>query len=252
MLLASKVMLERADKKGRGRSPHSAATQVAARVRDGGEHYWTHADFRDLPPTAVAHALSRLAASGELQRVRKGIYYRPKQTLLGPSIPSMATLLTQTAKVPLHPAGLTAGTALGLSAQIPARPEFATPAAAAPAGLLNATVHTRRPPSRAALGELDGAFLELLRDGARQSDLSARVTIRRLVSMLSESGRFKLLANAALHEPPRVRAILGALGEEAKAPSAEVEKLRESLNPLSKFDFGLLRALPNAKEWQAR
>jgi hypothetical protein len=240
------------DKRGRGRSPHSAATQVAARVRGGGERYWAHADFRDLPPTAVAHALSRLTASGELQRVRKGIYYRPKQTVLGPSVASGAALLAQTAKMPLHPAGLTAGTALGLTTQNPAHPEFATPASAVPAGLNDATVHTRRPLSRTALDDLDGAVLELLRDGARQSDLSARATTRRLVSMLSEPGRFKLLADAALHEPPRVRAMLGALGERANAPDPDVDRLRKSLNPLSKFDFGLLRSLPNAKDWQAR
>lgn len=57
---------------GRGRSPNSTATRVYERVRTGGERYWSLSDFRDLPATAVAHALSRLASQGELQRLRNG------------------------------------------------------------------------------------------------------------------------------------------------------------------------------------
>jgi Family of unknown function (DUF6088) len=238
--------------RGRGRSPNSAATRVYERVRNGGERYWSLSDFRDLSATAVAHALSRLAAEGELRRVRKGVYYRAKPTALGPSVPSASGAIAQSAHAPLHPAGLTAGTALGLSTQNPARPEFATPAAAAPGGLRNATVHTRRPPARFELDAGDGALLELLRDRARYSDLPPEETLRRLVSMVTDPVRFRRLAEAALSEPPRVRAMLGALGERAGAPASALDSLRASLNPISKFDFGLLRGLPSAKEWQAR
>lgn len=238
--------------RGRGRSPHSGATRVYERVRAGGERYWSLSDFRDLSASAAAHALSRLAAEGELQRVRKGLYYRSKSTALGPSTPSASAMLAQTTHAPLHPAGLTAGASLGLSTQNPARPEFATPAAAAPGILRDATVYTRRPPSRAELDADDGALLELLRDRARYSDLPPQETVKRLVQMLSDPIRFKRLADAALSEPPRVRAILGALGEQAGAPGSSLDSLRTSLNPISRFDFGMLRALPNASDWQAR
>lgn len=239
-------------RRGRGRSPNSVATRVYERVRDGGERYWSLSDFRDLSAPAVMHALSRLTAEGELQRTRKGLYYRSKPTAIGPSGPSASAAVVQTARAPLHPAGLTAGTALGLSTQNPARPEFATPAAAAPGALRNATVHTRRPPSRFGLDANDGALLELLRDRARYSDLPPEETVRRLVSMVSDSARFERLAKAALSEPPRVRAMLGALGEQAGAPASALDALRASLNPISKFDFGVLRALPNAEDWQVR
>jgi hypothetical protein len=46
--------------------------------------------------------------------------------------------------------------------------------------------------------------------------------------------------------------MLGALGEQANAPATALGELRESLNPISKFDFGILAALPNARVWQAR
>lgn len=238
--------------KGRGVSPNSTATRVHERVRDGGERYWSLGDFRDLPATAVAHALSRLASRGELRRVRKGLYYRGRQTAIGPTMPSASGAVAHGLRAPLHPAGLSAGVALGFSTQNPARPEFATPAAAAPGALQDATVRTRRPASRFELDASDAALLELLRDRARYSDLSPQETTRRLVSMLSDRPRFERLAQAALSEPPRVRAMLGALGEQAGGPHDALAQLRGSLNPISRFDFGILAALPNAREWQAR
>jgi hypothetical protein len=46
--------------------------------------------------------------------------------------------------------------------------------------------------------------------------------------------------------------MLGALGEQLGKRPATLGRLRESLNPLSRFDFGLLSGLPNAKRWQAK
>ena len=139
-----------------------------------------------------------------------------------------------------------------MTTQNPGHPEYATPAAAGPGALRNATVHTRRPHTRYGLSDTDGALLELLRDRARASDLDAETTIARLVARLSDPMDFRRVSEAALAEPPRVRALLGALGEQAGQPATLVQPLRDSLNPLSRFDFGPLRALPNARAWQAK
>lgn len=63
---------------------------------------------------------------------------------------------------------------------------------------------------------------------------------------------FAKLAEAAMQEPPRVRAMLGALGQEARIRKPELVKLRSSLNPLSRYDFGRLRCMKYAKEWLAK
>lgn len=241
-----------APKRGRGPSSTSAATQVRQRVLRRKEGYWMLSDFPDLPAGAVAHGLSRLAREGVLQRVRKGLYYRSTMTIVGPSVPSSNFILEKTMQAPLHPAGLTASSHLGFTTQNPLRGEFSTPAASAPSTLKNAVVHTRRPPVRHKLEFLDGALLEFLRERAFYSDLPPAQTVKRLTSMVEDPQRFKILTRAALEDPPRVRAILGALGELANAPSNELTKLRASLNPLSKFDFGALSCLPNAREWQAK
>lgn len=221
-------------------------------MHGAGERHWTLSDFADLSANAAAHALSRLAADGELQRIRKGLYFRPKTTALGPSMPSATAALAQTFHAPLHPSGLTAASALGVTTQNPGRGEYATPAAAGPGTLRNATVHTRRPHTRFGLSDEDGALLELLRDRARASDLDVDTTIARLVSRLADPTDFARLAEAALAEPPRVRALLGALGEQAGQPEGRLQLLRDSLNPLTRFDFGPLRALRNARDWQAK
>jgi hypothetical protein len=221
-------------------------------VLAAGERHWTLSDFADLGATAAAHALSRLASDGELQRVRKGLYYRPKATALGWSVPSASGAVAQTFRAPLHPSGLTAASTLGLTTQNPGRAEYATPAAAGPGALRNAKVHTRRPHTRYGLSDEDGALLELLRDRARASDLDAETTIARLVARLTDPTDFRRLTEAALAEPPRVRALLGALGEQADQPETLLQPLHDSLNPLSRFDFGPLRALPSARAWQAK
>jgi hypothetical protein len=241
---------------GRDPKDHGAKQSTAAVVRDrvtrGDADYWRHSDFADLPASAVAMTLSRLAREGVLHRVGKGVYYRPHQTSLGPSGPAGTAVAAQTLQVPVHPAGLNAANVLGLSTQNPRRAEYATPAAGPPTSLRGAVVHTRRPAARASLPVEDGAILETLRERARHSDLSPRRTIDRLLRLLSEEDRFGRLAAAALEEPPRVRAILGALGEELGMPESTLAPLRESLNPLSRFNFGALGALRFADRWQAK
>jgi hypothetical protein len=230
----------------------SAAAIVRDRVSRGGSRYWKHSNFKDLPPSAVAMTLSRLTKEGVLQRVGKGVYYRPRQTSFGLSIPATSGVASQTLNAPLHAAGLSAANELGLSTQNPRRPEYATPAPGLPTALKGAVVHTGRPAERAGLSAEDGAIFETLRERARSSDLSPAKTTQRLLGLLDDEQRFMALARAAQAEPPRVRAMLGAIGQELEMPAAALDRLRKSLNPLSRFDFGQLRSLRHAKQWQAK
>lgn len=236
----------------RSPKPESVATHVRRQVLAGGERFWRHQDFDGLSPSGVATALSRLVRDGELQRVHKGVYFRPRPTVLGPSVPAASGATASSLRSPLHPAGLSAANLLGLSTQNPAQREYATSASDPPNALAGSRVRTRRPRARATLTAEEGALLELLRDRGSTSDLPPAETTRRLQELLSDRERFARLARAAQEEPPRVRAMLGALGELAGAEERHVRALRTSLNPLSRFDFGVLSALPNARSWQAK
>jgi hypothetical protein len=71
------------------------------------------------------------------------------------------------------------------------------------------------------------------------------------VALLGQSNRFERLLSIMPPEP-RVRAIVGAIGKGLGKPRAVLDRLRASLNPLSRFDFGVLSALKHAKPWQAK
>lgn len=227
------------------------AKQIRSRVRRGGERFWRHTDFADLPPAAVSQALSRLTKRGELERVRKGLYYRSRPTVLGASRPAPDAVAVHSARGRLHPAGLTAANYLGFTTQNPARPEYASSAAAAPSALAGAHVYTRRPRNRENLSERESAILEVLRDRARTSDLDPEGTCARLLDLLNDRRAFGRLAQAATDEPPRVRAVLGAAGEQLGMDERVLGRLRASLNPLSRYNFGTLRCLQAADRWQA-
>ena len=227
------------------------AKQMRSRIRRGGERFWRHSDFAGLPPAAVSQALSRLAKRGDLERVGKGLYYRPQPTVLGASRPAPDAVAVRSSARRLHPAGLTAANYLGFTTQNPAIPEYASSAAAAPSALKHAHVRTRRPRNRDDLTERESAILELLRDRACTSDLGAEATCARLLDILGDQRSFERLSKAALDEPPRVRAMLGAAGEQLGMDPHLLKQLRASLNPLSRYDFGMLKCLPAAGDWQA-
>lgn len=216
---------------------------------------WRLSDFDDLPVTPVAQALSRLAKAGFLQRLSKGTYFRPRHTAFGKSLPNPAALRRRAdERAPLFPSGVGAANLLGFTTQNPARGELATSGFNLPRKLIGegAVVHTRRPAAWARLSAKDAAMLDFLRRAGRTSELSPSQTVAKALTLLQEEGMYERLVRVAGTEPPRVRALLGALGEQLGTNEKTLAKLRRSLNAFSRFDFGTLAELPNAHEWQAK
>jgi hypothetical protein len=154
----------------------------------------------------------------------------------------------------MFPAGLAAANLLRFTTQNAKRGEIATSAVSLPRRLVGSdtVIHTRRPEAWASLSAADAALLDFLRHAGKSSELSPADTMRRTIDLLAERGRFDRLLRVADTEPPRVRALLGAWGQQlGKSPSV-LRRLRESLNPLSRFDFGIFSGMPQAREWQAK
>jgi hypothetical protein len=242
----------------RSRPPRNATGIVAVvsrKIERGGERLWRLEDFGDLPYTAVAQALSRLTREGKLERLSKGIYYRPRQTAFGKSRPNPRQIqkLAERSKT-VFPSGIAAASLLGFTTQTSRRSEVATSALSLPRKLVgaDALIHTRRPEAWRNLSETDAAILDFLRRAGNTSELSGAETVRRTLMLLAEKGRFERLLKIIDAEPPRVRAMIGAIGEQLKKNSAVLQRLRASLNPLSRFDFGSLTGLRNAHKWQAK
>jgi Family of unknown function (DUF6088) len=238
-----------------GSAARNTAQTVRQRIESGGERVWRLADFQGMPFTAVAQTLSRLARRGVIQRLGKGMYYRPRQTAFGLSKPNR----TQIRSLPVRrqgvfPAGIAAANLLGFTTQNPARVEVATDGLSLPRLIVgqDTVIHTRRPESWRELSETDAALLDFLRNRGASSELSPEDTVDKLLGYFREPGRFARLLKVAPSEPPRVRALLGAIGQQLGQPAGRLAALRKSLNPLSRFDFGILAVLKHARHWQAR
>jgi predicted transcriptional regulator of viral defense system len=90
-------------------------------------HAFTIEDFRGMAsPTAVKTALSRLSKRGMVDRVRRGLYHKPRISRFGRGSMSADRIAFAAAhgKAP-GPAGASAAAALGLTTQIPPRPTIA-------------------------------------------------------------------------------------------------------------------------------
>lgn len=225
------------------------------RIDRGGERLWRLADFKGTSPSAVAQALSRLSRAGSIERLSKGVYYHHRPTALGNSRPNPAAIHQLAAKrSAIFPAGIAAASQLGFTTQTSNRREVATTAASLPRKLVGreVVVHTRRPQAWAKLSPADAALLDFLRQGAESSELPPDETIQKTLALFSEAGRFQRLIQVAGTEPPRVRAMLGAIGQQLGRSPRTLQRLRASLNPYSRFDFGLLAGLRFALNWQAK
>ena len=111
-------------------SPMSAtgvAPEVRKRVLASRDRFWRPEDF-DGSPDAVAQALSRMARSGEVRRVRRGLYWRGASTRLGMAPPPPGRLASAVVGgTGSGPAGWSAALVLGLSTQVARSEAVAVP-----------------------------------------------------------------------------------------------------------------------------
>ncbi|NLE58266.1 MAG: hypothetical protein GX616_07895 [Planctomycetes bacterium] len=104
---------------------------VRARIGAAGRgKVFTPKDFLDLGErAAIDQALSRLARSGHLQRIGRGLYHYPRvnprlRILVSPDLDEIAEAIGRQTGSRLVPSGAVAANRLGLSSQVPARPVY--------------------------------------------------------------------------------------------------------------------------------
>ncbi len=97
------------------------------------------------------------------------------------------------------------------------------------------------------------AVLDALRDLNSIPDTSPDESIRRIAELFRKNTlSFERVATASLREPPRVRALLGAIGTMLGENHVLLEKLRSTLNKTTKFKLGLSPFFPEAHAWGIR
>jgi hypothetical protein len=162
---------------------------------------YTPKDFLDLGTRAgVDQALSRLARSGVLRRVGRGLYHYPKVSVrfgaLSPAPDALARAMARKTGSRLQVTGAQAANALGLSTQVPARATFVTDGLSRQMQLGSQLIQLRRAAPRRLVGagKRWGTALQALAYlGRDQVDPNV---ILRLRSALSHDDRLSLARHA--------------------------------------------------------
>lgn len=122
-------------------------SRLLDRVASDPDEVWTPSDFADLGNrAAVDKTLQRLVAAGELRRIDRGLYDRPrKNSLTGrPTVPDYRAVIravTRRDQARVVVDGMTAANDLGLTTAVPARIEVLVDARLKPIRLGNQEIH---------------------------------------------------------------------------------------------------------------
>ena len=217
--------------------------------------------YSDLPsyskaPSATVKALSRLTQEGDVKRLSKGLFYRPKQGLFGELKPSDAELLKSILFKDGQLKGYITGTALfntlGLTTQVPRTITVAVGGGrqAKDFGTLKAKLVKSRAPIKPSNVELL-QYLDVLGNINEIPDTNVNKALKQMLTRIEklnepEVTRIKRLARD--YYSPKVVALLGYLLELTQQDSNR--GLKKELNPLTKFKIGLDKnQWPDCNNW---
>lgn len=208
----------------------------------------------------LASTLTRLTQRGKLERVAKGHYRLPIAGRFGAVPPTEQQLLEAVLPSPRKRLEYRTGTAvfnqMGLTTQVPHTLVVATAKPRRPRQVGNLRVRfVRASAERAKPGDVALCqLLDAIRSMKRIADSRPDATVQRLLTLVRDvtEPAHSRLVKLALDYNPSTRALLGALLELAGA-AALAERLRATLNPLSRYRLGLSEGtLPNQKRWRIR
>lgn len=124
-------------------------SRLLARTATCPDEVWTPGDFVDLGSrAAVDKTLQRLAARGDLRRIDRGLYDRPRSNALTgrstvPDYRAVIRAVTRRDRARAVIDGMTAANELGLTTAVPARIEVLVDARLKPIKLGNQEIHFR-------------------------------------------------------------------------------------------------------------
>jgi hypothetical protein len=198
--LLSTILPARAASTG-GKSSVSIDAAIRASIEAADPaRVFSPADFTGLGSrAAVDKVLSRLAASGELRRITRGLYDRPEVPSSMPSTEKIARALAGNKNgLRLQESGAYAANLLGLSESMPSKIEFMTDGAARTAwiGDRQLVLKPATPRNMATAGRISGLVIQALRH-LKQRNVDESV-LQHLQARLSAVDKAVLLEDAPL------------------------------------------------------
>ena len=182
----------------------SIAERVASHVAALSQRSFVTVRDVDGSRSAVESAFSRMAADGDILRIRKGLYWKGTTTTLGMSPPRVDEVALQLGGPGSGPAGVAAAHWLGLTSQVPATFLTAVPGRAP--GSCPGMRFTQRPIDRLlhSLTPAEVAVLEVLRAGPAVVETPWEVLPQVIAQLAaSRTARLEVLDEAVESEPHR-------------------------------------------------
>ena len=208
---------------------------------------------------SAAKSIERLIKKGIIKRVSPGIFFKPKQTVFGELLPKEEEILKpylyKDGRRIAYITGIYLYNKLGLTTQIPQIIKIASREKEIKVKKSNLKVKPAK--SYVDVTNKNFQYLEILdavKDLKKIPDLSVKTGISILLNILKglKKDEIKKLIRYSLKYPPRTRALLGALLEEMGIRD-ELKDLKNSLNPLSEYSFGIKKEiLKTAENWKIR
>lgn len=208
---------------------------------------------------AVIKALNRMVYKGQLMKLAKGRFYKPKVTVFGTLQPgqeqTVKDLLEDNGHIIGYLTGLNVFRELGLTTQVSTliqigRKDFRPP-------LKRGKYNISFTLQKNTITEKNIPLLQIL-DAIKYikkiPDTSLERLIKRLLAILKgiPDNDLSSLIDLALKYPPSTRALLGAMLEEL-GKSAWLTPLRKYLNPVSVYKLNSInRVLFNASKWNIK
>ena len=200
--------------------------------------------------------LSRMAAKGQIVKVGKGRYYKPRQTMFGTLQPSreeiVKDLLVKDGKPVGYLTGFSIWNMMGLTTQVPSVIEIGSQIRKNKT--IRGTYSIRFVLQPNDITKVNIPLLQIL-DTVKFVKSIPDTTINDSISRLStifndlSDKDVALLTTLSLKYSPQTRALVGALLE-PRLNEAQTTKLRNSLNPMTVYKLGISDVvMPNRNNW---
>jgi len=230
------------------------------RMQEGTTFKYQQLDIAAEEYSAAAKAIERLIAKEVIKRISTGVFYKPKKTAFGELMPRETEILKPYLFVNNKRIAYISGTTLynrmGLTTQVPKNVKVASREKRITTRVGNMQVK----PVKSYVDVTNDNYyllelLDVLKDLKKIPDLDKTKAINYLLNIikeLKEKDQSRLI-KLALQYPPRVRAFLGALLIKLKSKQPIINSLKQSLNPLTTYDYGIGKEmLTTASNWNIK
>lgn len=224
-------------------------------------YVFTYIDFisEETKREAIIKHLNRMAASGKIEKLSKGRYYKPQNTVFGSLLPEqnqiVKDLLGKNGKLLGYITGYSYYNAMGFTTQI--------------SNVIQIAKNETRPSLHR--GRFKITFIKQKNTITKQNvpllrlldtirfikdipDASINNSCNRLLVLLTEltGEEQEQLKKLALKYSPFTRALVGALFQQINA-NQNIEMLQKSLNPITTYNLSVSETiLPTAKNWNIK